>query len=97
MCVSKDVLIELCELFPQTAENIKKRSLERRLKFMDQKNLNSHRYDKKLLENTNTALKSSNDEKKKNENGEEIIIDKKPEEDQTQNFYSDEEPENFES
>ncbi len=64
---------------------------------MDQKNLNSHRYDKKLLENTNTALKSSNDEKKKNENGEEIIIDKKPEEDQTQNFYSDEEPENFES
>ena len=45
---------------------------------MDQKNLNSHRYDKKLLENTNTALKSSNDEKKKNENGEEIIIDKKP-------------------
>ena len=30
MCVAKDVLEELCELFPQTAENIKKKSLYRR-------------------------------------------------------------------
>lgn len=34
MCISKDDLLELCELFPQTAENIKRRSLERRLRFM---------------------------------------------------------------
>lgn len=63
---------------------------------MDQRNSNSHRYDKKQLEN-NTAFKSSNDEKKKTENGKDISIDKKPEEDQSLNFYSDEEPENFES
>lgn len=30
MCVAKDVLLELCDLFPQTAENIKRRSLEAR-------------------------------------------------------------------
>ena len=30
MCVSKDVLHEQCELFPQTAENIKKRAMFRR-------------------------------------------------------------------
>ena len=34
MCIDREVLLELCELFPQTAENIKKRSLERRTKFM---------------------------------------------------------------
>ena len=44
MCISKDVLQELCDLFPQTAENIKRRSLERRHRFMQQKNLNSRRY-----------------------------------------------------
>jgi len=41
MCISKDVLCELCDLFPQTAENIKRRSLERRHRFMLQKNTNS--------------------------------------------------------
>lgn len=39
MCVAKDVLEELCELFPQTAENIKKKSLDRRQRFMQQKRL----------------------------------------------------------
>jgi len=34
MCISKDALLELCDLFPQTAENIKRRSLERRYRFM---------------------------------------------------------------
>ena len=34
MCIGKDVLNELCDLFPQTAENIKRRSLERRHRFM---------------------------------------------------------------
>jgi signal-transduction protein with cAMP-binding, CBS, and nucleotidyltransferase domain len=47
MCISKDVLQELCELFPQTADNIKRRSLERRQRFMLQKNTNSKRYKEK--------------------------------------------------
>lgn len=45
MCIGKDVLNDLCDLFPQTAENIKRRSLERRHRFMQQKNTNSRRYD----------------------------------------------------
>ena len=44
MCIEKVKLIELCELFPQTAENIKRRSLERRQRFMQQKNTNSKSY-----------------------------------------------------
>jgi hypothetical protein len=35
MCCSSEKLKEFCELFPQTAENIKKRSLQRRKKFME--------------------------------------------------------------
>ena len=38
MCIGKDELNNLCELFPQTKENIKRRSLERRQKFMQLKN-----------------------------------------------------------
>ena len=34
MCIAKDILNDLCDLFPQTAENIKRRSLERRHRFM---------------------------------------------------------------
>ena len=34
MCISKNEILELCDLFPQTAENIKRRSLERRQRFM---------------------------------------------------------------
>ena len=41
MCIEKSKLIDLCELFPQTAQNIKRRSLERRQRFMHQKNQNS--------------------------------------------------------
>jgi hypothetical protein len=41
------VLNELCDLFPQTAENLKKRSLERRLRFMQQKHTNSREYENK--------------------------------------------------
>jgi hypothetical protein len=47
MCISQDVLNELCDLFPQTAENLKKRSLERRLRFMQQKHTNSREYENK--------------------------------------------------
>ena len=41
MCCSNEHLLEFCDLFPQTAENIKRRSLQRRKKFMEQKNINS--------------------------------------------------------
>lgn len=44
MCVSKERLLQLCSLFPQTAENIKRKSLERRARFMQQKNTNSISY-----------------------------------------------------
>jgi hypothetical protein len=38
--------MELCDIFPLTAENLKQRSLLRRKKFMEQKNLNSIRFEK---------------------------------------------------
>ena len=44
MCCSNEHLKDFCDLFPQTAENIKRRSLQRRKKFMDQKNTNSRRF-----------------------------------------------------
>ena len=48
MCVNKDKLDNLCELFPQTADNIERKALERRKRFMAQKNTNSKRYFKKI-------------------------------------------------
>ena len=47
MCVNKDKLDNLCDLFPQTADNIERKALERRKRFMAQKNTNSKRYFKK--------------------------------------------------
>ena len=47
MCVGRPKLDELCQLFPQTAENIKRKALERRLRFMQQKNLKSARFVRK--------------------------------------------------
>ena len=47
MCVEKPKLLQLCDLFPQTAENIRERARERRVRFMQQKNTNSIRYDEK--------------------------------------------------
>jgi hypothetical protein len=46
MCISKEILLSLCDLFPQTADNIKRRSLERRQRFMNQKNTNSRSFKK---------------------------------------------------
>ena len=46
MCISKEILLSICDLFPQTADNIKRRSLERRQRFMNQKNTNSRAYKK---------------------------------------------------
>ena len=48
MCVNKDKLDNLCDLFPQTADNIERKALERRKRFMAQKNTNSKRYFKKI-------------------------------------------------
>jgi hypothetical protein len=87
MCISKNELLELCELFPQTAENIKRRSLERRQRFMLQKNTNSKRYQDKLNLKKNEQSSTSIDQKQDGMN-EEMPLDE---------FYSDEEPENFES
>ena len=50
MCVSRTKLDDLCQLFPQTAENIKRKALERRLRFMQQKNLKSARFIRKREE-----------------------------------------------
>ena len=47
MCIEKQKLLQLCDLFPQTAENIKERARERRVRFMQQKNTNSIRFDEK--------------------------------------------------
>ena len=34
----------MCEIFPMTAENIKRRSKERRIRFMQERNKNSKRH-----------------------------------------------------
>ena len=44
MCVNKDDLLNLCELFPETKNNLLKIALERRKKFMVYKKLNSIKY-----------------------------------------------------
>ena len=93
MCIDKNLLLEFCELFPQTAQNIKRRALERRKRFMKQKNTNSRSYkaeqEKKNNENIRaaTSVQSNDDSLAKNAGNDEALED----------FYSDEEPENFES
>lgn len=62
MCVSRDKLTELCQLFPQTAENIKRKSLERRRRFIQQKNLNSKSYQAKETKTFDTAFESKKKE-----------------------------------
>lgn len=59
MCCSNEHLNDFCDLFPQTAENIKRRSLLRRKKFMEQKNTNSKKFEEK---------KKEEEENKKNNN-----------------------------
>ena len=86
MCVDKETLVELCDLFPQTAENIKKRSLERRTKFMQQRNLNSESYQRKMEKKKDEAVSVS-------QSGDDVAAF----DDKQIPFMSDEEPENFES
>ena len=44
MCVSKEAFNNLCDLFPQTKQNLIRKSLDRRKRFMKAKNLNSRKY-----------------------------------------------------
>ena len=90
MCISKEILLSLCDLFPQTADNIKRRSLERRQRFMNQKNTNSRSYQKnqKALEQQQKKDGQVSDNQKNAEAGNEENLE---------NFQDDEEPENFES
>jgi len=37
MCIKKEDFLNLCNIFPQTAENIKRKAKLRRLRFMEQK------------------------------------------------------------
>ena len=90
MCISKDVLCELCDLFPQTAENIKRRSLERRHRFMLQKNTNSRSKQEKKKDADGKNLDAD-------EGGSHKIEEGAENEDVLEDFSSDEEPENFES
>jgi hypothetical protein len=62
MCTSSEVLKDLCNLFPQTAENIKKSSLERRLRFIERKNANSRAYIEKKKESEIISIKNSSEE-----------------------------------
>ena len=50
MCLSAKKFTDLCDLFPQTAENIRVRAHMRRRKFLDQKNTNSKAFIRKLEE-----------------------------------------------
>lgn len=82
MCVSRDKLNDLCNLFPQTAENLKRKSLERRKRFMQQKNFNSKSYrnkDTMKSDKMNTVFSGIKTPQ--------ATLD----EDNLDNFYSDEE------
>ena len=91
MCCSMEHLTEFCDLFPQTAENIRRRSLQRRKKFMEQKNTNSKRYKEEQ-----EKLKTQANDKKMN-----IDLSSKShkhdDDENLEDFYSDEEHENFDS
>lgn len=93
MCISKEILLSLCDLFPQTADNIKRRSLERRQRFMNQKNTNSRQYKKNKEDQDKKrgadGTQMSDRQKNADANGNN--------EENLENFMDDEEPENFES
>ena len=63
MCVEKQKIKQLIELFPQTAENIKERARERRIRFMTQKNINSIKFNDRKNELLLKYQKDETDEK----------------------------------
>ena len=85
MCVEKKKILQLCDLFPQTAENIKERARERRKRFMHQKNTNSERFDKKKAE-----FEAECTDEKGEINQEEVEQKLQA---SVEQFFSDEEPE----
>lgn len=50
MCVQRQELLNFCEFFPKTKENLIRQGTERRARFIMQKNLNSIRYQRKRQE-----------------------------------------------
>mmetsp|Transcript_36378 Transcript_36378/g.55848 ORF Transcript_36378/g.55848 Transcript_36378/m.55848 type:complete len:280 (-) Transcript_36378:102-941(-) len=90
MCVSKEALQDLCELFPYTADNIKQNSLKRRRRFMKEKNRNSRKYNMKTeqegQEKRAPTIGSSDDSGDNNLNEEEL-----------KDFHSDEDYDNLEN
>lgn len=84
MCVEKKKIQQLCNLFPQTAENIKERARERRIRFMQQKSINSKKFSdwkKKMIE------------EHQDEDPDQLSIEKKLES-KLAEYMTDEEPEN---
>jgi len=79
MCVEKTMIQKFCELFPQTAENIKRRALERRKRFMQQKNTNSKRALDKRKESQEPSLTHTTDVKSDDEALDEFHTDEEPE------------------
>jgi hypothetical protein len=94
MCVDKEKLLQLCELFPQTAENIKQRARERRIRFMEQKNMNSIWYDKECEKIREDVQKEYSNDAQYDDKKREDIISQKIELIKT-TFYTDEEPESL--
>lgn len=94
MCVSKERLLQLCSLFPQTAENIKRKSLERRARFMAQKSLYSK--SAKAKQKKSEAMSDNSASFAQNVAGKAAGVASNDEED-LEAFHTDEEPENSES
>ncbi len=75
--------MQLCDLFPQTAENIRQRARERRMRFMKQKNENSIRFEAKKEEIREQHQDQNLSKEVMNQKYEQIV----------EKFYTDEEPE----
>jgi len=97
MCIEKKLLLEFCDLFPQTAENIKRRALERRKRFMKQKNTNSRSYNEKKKQQAKDTAGNHSHANSSEHSGGLKINQKDDEQDKLSDFCTDEEPENFES
>ena len=97
MCVSKERLLQLCSLFPQTAENIKRKSLERRQRFMQQKNTNSVSYAKARKQKAEAMSDNSASFAIQHAQGGKTPGVMSNDEEDLEAFHTDEEPENSES
>lgn len=87
MCVEKSKIKQLIELFPQTAENIKERARERRIRFMTQKNINSIKFNDRKNDLLMKYQKDETDEKFREEYEQMLKKD-------VERYHTDEEAEN---